>query len=242
MDWITKLLEIFLSNTYKVSHKLWVIISVVASILIVDNHFGFSSHWRTKSKIEEAVAIQELIVKTHGNNALNKKLLSLQDEIIESKNLSNYFLDLFSNIFTTTSASLSKTVKTPIAANTDSIIEYSLVYHVVSTSFWFILLFLAVFFFSVINIYESKKLEIKDIKTFFQINGVIITIIIVLSFLTYLIPKFNPPFANYIINFLITTMLIIGFVIIIIIQQNKDLQKKHDNLISQLKKVTKVGN
>ncbi|MEA5458726.1 hypothetical protein VB796_06750 [Arcicella sp. LKC2W] len=231
MDWITEVVKLFLDGTYKITHKIGLFMIVVICVLLTDNHFGFSSHWTNKGKIEDIAKLQELIIQKNTSPELVNKLHGMQEQILEQKNLLNHFSDFRSSLINQISFS---NANIAININTKPI-EYSLVYHVLSTSFWILILLLTVIVQFLITIYQEKKISIESIKLMFQIVAIAILSIIGLSFLTFMIPKFNPPFANYLINFLIITIVLMTLGLYIVIKNNTALEKRHQTLLDTIK-------
>lgn len=236
MDWITDLVKLFLDNTYKIKHKLGLFITVSFLIVLADNHLGISRHLYNKNKIEEITQIETLIGKQTTSKDIKPRLIQLENEIVEQKNILGHFLDALSSIDSFSSLP-NNTIIANIAAKP---IEYSITYHIISSSFW-ILIFLVASV--VLIIYSSIKNKTKlseNVKEMLQVFGILIFSGVAISGLLFLIPKYNPPFANYLINFLITTCIFSATLVYLFYKANNDLNKKYEKLTDALTKLNKT--
>lgn len=233
MDWITDLVKLFLDNTYKIKHKLSLFLTVSFLIVLADNHLGISRHLYNKNKIEEIAQIETLLGKQTTSKDIKPKLVQLENEIVEQKNILGHFLDALSSIDSFSSLP-NNTIIANIAAKP---IEYSITYHVISSSFW-ILIFMVAFIGLIIRSLIKKDKDTREfIKELLQILAILILSSVAISGLLFLIPKYNPPFANYLINFLITTCIISTIIAYLFYIANNDLNKKYEKITVALKKL-----
>lgn len=236
MNWITELVKLFLDNTYKINHKLGLFLSVGLVVILIDNHLGFSRHLYNKNTIEEIAQIETLLGKKSTSKEIKPKLIQLENSIIEEKNLISYFLDSFPSLssFNSSITLLSVDTKsTIIPINRAYPIEYSIFYHIISSCFWLLIL-LIVFITLIISTLLSKTKG--DIVEFLQVTGIVIISGIAISWLLYLIPKFNPPVANYLINFLITTCLFFATLVYLLYRVNTTLTKRLEKFNELIRK------
>jgi hypothetical protein len=98
MDWITEVIKLFLDNTYKIKHKLSLFLTVSFLIILADNHLGISRHLYNKNKIEEIAQIETLLGKQTTSKDIKPRLIQLENEIVEQKNILGHFLDALSSI------------------------------------------------------------------------------------------------------------------------------------------------
>lgn len=198
-----KLWDFFIDSKHKFSKKFLMSFLVISGLLSVDYFFRFSDSYIAEKKIEQLAKIHDIIKQDSLRTETKLELIRIEKEVIKRQGFWSSLSDLTSFIQITIS-SPKQIITTPTATKpitkefkNEIIPKRDVFWHIVSSCWIFILLMLIL----PITPFYDKTNNI----TFSAVLILEVFMVIICgfySFLLALIPIFEQPFWNYVINIL----------------------------------------
>lgn len=207
MSFFDNILNFITDSEKRLSARATVFIISVFTLFLVDNLTGLSFYYNNQRQLEQLKLITELSADTTLTKETKVKLLKLQNEILERKNIIDYSSFFLKNITLMSSKQTQKTKNIPIKSIRNN------VWFLISSSGLYIL----------VTIFVVPVLLLTDKRTpFLKLLASMIVFILVMFFTCWfnywlfekLIPNeiFGSWTWNYVINFVMQIGLIIGLV------------------------------
>jgi hypothetical protein len=227
---IDKAWSYFMESDHKFSKKFLHTLIIIILLLCIDYFFRFSDSYIAEKKIEQIGKIQEIMKQDSLSAEPKRELLKLQTQVIKRQGFWELSSDLMSFIHSTISSP--NAIKTrPINAKPikDSVLtkdmppiqvlgsqsfdsknyKRSVTWHVITSCWMLIILMLAMPF--VLFQKDENKISFGA----FIANVLLLILLITLySFLLALIPVYENPLLNYLINFLSMPFFLLIYAII----------------------------
>ncbi len=205
-------LSFLISKNEKIRTKLFFASIFFLLMMLLNNIFGFSYYHNYDKKIKQVKELNILLNDTTVNIATKEKLKKIRKEILSRK-----------NIFETIS---SYKVSPNDKEGTQEYVfskEHKIL-NFLSTSWYFLIAFIISL---LVEIKKSKRIDLSEIGTVILVGGMMLGISLGLSFLTNLIPIFNPNYVwlNYVFNFVITLMLFFKLIVLDIEGWREELKR-----------------
>ena len=197
----------------RLSRKLFYFALGLVIFLGVDYSFRFSDSYITEKKIEQLEKIYKLREIHKLTSKTNIEISKIENEILRRQGFWSLSSDFVSLIQQTINSPKQKNATNnnanPIEIENKKVKTRSTFWHIISSSWWLILLI----FILPIGIITDKN-QTGNKLTIFIVGEIFITILIViLSYLTALIPTFKNPMWNYVLNMSLPLIIIIPIVI-----------------------------
>lgn len=224
IEGIKNIVELFLDKSKHWTLRAGVFISIIGVLFILDFTLDLSYNYYVSRKLENLEKIQ-ILKKDYSADALKlKKIVFLEDKILNKKHYSEFiFPDLsfpdfsFSSLKNSTTANTkdqnpTKIVRPKIKTNKPNIRSYF--WMLLSSNYIFVIVFVVMIF---LPLYGKEQRTLKSISGWFAGLISFSLIIILVTWISFRIPLiYNEPIYNYILNFSIHT-----FFIILIAKLNK---------------------
>ncbi len=204
---VEKLWDYLTNSANQTFGKLALIIFGIAALLSVDYFFRFSDSYIAEKKIEQIGKIQEIIKQDSLRVESKNELIRIENQVIARQG----FWDFLTSLIQSTTSSPKQKITAPIA--TKPIIkdhlsktpQISLFWHIVSSSWPFILLIMIVPFTPFVPSGQDKI-------TFTAVIAIEIVFILLSAFYSFIlrfIPIFENTFWNYALNAISIPLLIL---------------------------------
>jgi hypothetical protein len=205
MSFFDNILNFITDSEKRLSARATVFIIAICTLLIVDNLIGFSYYYNKQRQLEQLKSITELLADTTLTNDTRAKLVTLQTQTFDRKNIIDYSSSFLKNISSTDNKQSQNTTKT------DAKIIRNNIWFLITSSGLYIL----------VTIFVVPVLLLTDRKTpFLKLLASMIIFILVMFFTSWfnywlfdkLIPDklFGSWTWNYIVNFVLQIGLILG--------------------------------
>jgi hypothetical protein len=207
MSFFENILNFITDSEKRLSARATVFIISIFTLFLVDNLTGLSFYYNNQRQLEQLKLITELASDTTLTKETKVKLLKLQNETLERKNIIDYSSSFLKNITLMSSKQTQKTKNIPTKSIRNN------VWFLISSSGLYIL----------VTIFVVPVLLLTDKKTpFLKLLASMIVFVLVMFFTSWfnywlfekIIPNeiFGSWTWNYIINFVMQIGLIIGLV------------------------------
>lgn len=196
MNFLTAIVRFITNSKIKLSHKAALTVCVLLTIVIVDNVFGISFHFRTKWKLENLRTANDIITNPASDSNTVKYAIQLREKIINRRTIIDYF-------FSRKASLNSKKASTNNAPATPNKIESP-----IRIDFWYYLSSLGLFVIGAVLIFFSIILD-RSIKSSFiqKLGSAILTsgIIIFLGYISHWLTSridwsYDKPHLMYFVN------------------------------------------
>lgn len=216
IEGIKNIVELFLDKSKHWTLRAGVFISVIGVLFILDFTLDLSYNYYVSRKLENLEKIQ-ILKKDYSADAVKlKKILFLEDKIINKKHYSEFiFPDLSftdfafsslkkSTVSKTTDQKPTKIVTPKIKTNKPNIRSYFLM--LLSSNFLFLIVYI-IFIFS--PFFDKELKSLKSLSSWFASLIIFTCVIFITTGLSFKIPLINnEPFYNYGLNFILHILLI----------------------------------
>ena len=218
IEGIKNIVELFLDKSKHWTLRAGVFISVIGVLFILDFTLDLSYNYYVSRKLENLEKIQ-ILKKEYSADALKlKKIVFLEEKIMNKKHYSEFiFPDLSfpnfsfsslknSTIEKTTDQNPTKIVTPKIKTNKPNIRSYF--WMLLSSNYLFVIVFAVMIF---LPLTGKEQRTLKSISGWFAGLVVFSLIIIFVTWISFRIPLiWNNPIYNYILNFIIHTIIIVA--------------------------------
>jgi hypothetical protein len=205
MSFFDNILNFITDSEKRLSARATVFIISICTLLIVDNLIGFSYYYNKQRQLEQLKSITELLADTTLTTDTRAKLVTLQNQTFDRKNIIDYSSSFLKNIASTDNKQSQNTTK----ADTK----------IIKNNIWFLLSSSGLYI--LVTIFVVPVLLLTDRKTpFLKLLASMIIFILVMFFTSWfnywLFDKLLPDKLfgswnwNYIINFVLQIGLILG--------------------------------
>lgn len=220
MNWIESITDFILDREAKVSSKAAVIISIVFSLILIDNIFGFSFHYNKDKKIDEIERLNAIIKDNSVDSATRAYCIQMRADVINQKDVITQASSFFRNTNRTSSRQPQKSNVSETPTTIDSAIKNNFWFHVSASGIYYIAAVFVLFLF--------LFLDRKRISLFQRIILCVSTSLsmLIMAAFVYWIDTNIPQLSkttwvwNYIVNATIQ-ITIVTFLVILTIKANK---------------------
>jgi hypothetical protein len=217
IDGIINIIKLFLDKSKHWTLRAGVFISIIGLLLILDFTLNLSYNYYVSRKLENLEKIQILKKEYSTDDLKLKKILVLEDKILDKKHYSDFiFPDLsfadftFSSLknLTITKEINQKTTKIVIPKTTTNNPKIrSYFWMLLSSNYLFVIVFAIMIFLPLKN---KEQRTLKSISGWFAGLVVFSLIIIFVTWISFRIPLiYNEPIYNYILNFILHATFIV---------------------------------
>ena len=213
IEGIKNIIELFLDKSRHWTLKAGVFISVIGLLFILDFMFNLSYNYFINNKLENIEKLQ-IIKKGYSEDTLKlKKIQELEENVLNEKHYTESFFLSFNSlkksIIPNTTDQNVDNKNIPKNATNKKNIPSPFLMLLTSNLLFLILLIILIF-----RPFFDKELKtIKTLSSWFASITVLITLITITVWLSFQIPIFyNQPIYNYVLNFILHVILIIGIV------------------------------
>ena len=203
-----KFFEFILDSNHKLSKRVAIVLAGLMLLIFLDRMFKFSDNYITTKKLEQVEKIEKLLESDKTDSLTKVRLRAIEITVLERQTAWNYLSDLY--LFTKNLIKRDKnpTLNTNIAQENitknnipnSSSITRSVLWHTISSSWILILL---MFFFPFIPFIQYNKIQATDILVLIVLEIFLMILVFLFSTVFALIPTFDNPFWNYVINFIL---------------------------------------
>jgi hypothetical protein len=212
IEGIKNIVELFLEKSKHWTLRAGVFISVIGVLFILDFTLDLSYNYYVSRKLENLGKIQ-ILKKDYSADALKlKKIIFLEEKIMNKKHYSEFVFPDFSfnslknsTIAKTIDQNPTNIVTPKIKTNNPNIRSYF--WMLISSNYIFVIVFLVMIF---LPLTGKEQRTLKSISGWFAGLVVFSLIIIFVTWISFRIPLINnEPIYNYILNFIIHTIFIV---------------------------------
>jgi hypothetical protein len=213
IEGIKNIIELFLDKSRHWTLKAGVFISVIGLLFVLDFMFNLSYNYFINNKLENIEKLQ-VIKKGYSDDTLKlKKIEELEENVINEKHYSESFFLSFNSfkksIIPNTTDQNVDNKNTPKNATNKKNIRSPFLMLLTSNLLFLILLIILVFR----PFFDKELKSLKTLSSWFASMTILITIITITVWLSFQIPiLYNQPIYNYVLNFILHVILIIGIV------------------------------
>lgn len=225
MEYIIKLFEnLIIDNSKTIGQKSWRLLTVLLILFFLDCIFNFTYDIHITNKLETLEKINNLKKEYKNDSLYTIELSNLETKYKDRKHYYDYAYDYyfrFLNFSTSLFKSDNKEITKSKVVNANTITN-----NPIRSKFWMFvssnLNLIILGFIMIIAMFmptENKKATILGILILFILN---ILLMVLINWLSYFIPIiYGKPFINYIINFAINTLIIVGLLVWVIKKKNE---------------------
>lgn len=213
IEGIKNIIELFLDKSRHWTLKAGVFISVIGLLFILDFMFNLSYNYFINNKLENIEKLQ-IIKKGYSEDTLKlKKIQELEESVLNEKHYTESFFLSFNSlkksIIPNTTDQNVDNKNIPKNATNKKNIPSPFLMLLTSNLLFLILLIILIFR----PFFDKELKSIKTLSSWFASITVLITLITITVWLSFQIPIFyNQPIYNYVLNFILHVILIIGIV------------------------------
>ena len=213
IEGIKNIIELFLDKSRHWTLKAGVFISVIGLLFILDFMFNLSYNYFINNKLENIEKLQ-IIKKGYSEDTLKlKKIQELEENVLNEKHYTESFFLSFNSlkksIIPNTTDQNVDNKNIPKNATNKKNIPSPFLMLLTSNLLFLILLIILIFR----PFFDKELKSIKTLSSWFASITVLITLITITVWLSFQIPIFyNQPIHNYVLNFILHVILIIGIV------------------------------
>ena len=213
IEGIKNIIELFLDKSRHWTLKAGVFISVIGLLFILDFMFNLSYNYFINNKLENIEKLQ-IIKKGYSEDTLKlKKIQELEENVLNEKHYTESFFLSFNSlkksIIPNTTDQNVDNKNIPKNSTNKKNIPSPFLMLLTSNLLFLILLIILIFR----PFFDKELKSIKTLSSWFASITVLITLITITVWLSFQIPIFyNQPIYNYVLNFILHVILIIGIV------------------------------
>lgn len=218
----SSIIHFLTDKTRNLSSKALFVVFIMLLLIFLDNTFSFSYYYNTSQKIVQIKGINEILEDTTLSETEKNKLLEFKSEIFEHKTFKDIIYDYLTNLnFEITESKSIETIKSNSEKKRNTTI------HLLTSAWWILIPLCILLVVLPFVLLIERKDTLETILGFVLICGFGYVISLLLSKALSFIPLMNnEPIYNYVLNFIVSGILLI---FIIIIGKNKNEKTNADN-------------
>lgn len=200
----TRLVRMLFDDKHRLSFRAFILLSLIISLLVIDNYIGFSDYYNYEKKVAQIIQIETAIGNPRIDSATKVRLKRLETEIVERRSWLAYLPSLYSFAISKTSSRINQKTNPKSGKIIVEEVKINPLYQLLSAGLPFTLVIVLAF----LTAFFVDKIRLNTIIGFIAVMFIIQVPIALLAFVYSLIPIIdNRPYINYMINFVLSTAL-----------------------------------